>query len=158
MLVLFLGACKVNYSFTGASVSPDIRTVSVAYFPNFAPLAQPTLSQVFTEGVKDYFLSQTSLSLAEKYGDIQFSGEITDYRTDPVAIQQNETAAQNKLTITVKVKYVNTKNEEENFEKTFTRFETYSSSRNLNEVETELIPLIVDQIVQDIFNASLGNW
>lgn len=153
-----LTSCKVNYSFTGASISPDIKTVSIVYFPNYAPLAQPTLSQVFTESLKDYFLSQTSLKLTDKYGDIEFSGEIIDYKTEPMAVTQDETAAVNRLTITVKVKYKNSKDETQNFEKTFSKNETYDSGRNLNDVEPELIPQIVDQIVQDIFNASLGNW
>jgi hypothetical protein len=158
VLLVLLAGCKVNYSFTGASISPDIKTVSIAYFPNYAPLAQPTLSQVFTESLKDYFLSQTSLKLTDKYGDIEFSGEIIDYKTEPMAVTQDETAAVNRLTITVKVKYRNSHDESQNFEKTFSKNETYDSSRNLNEVEPELIPQIVDQIVQDIFNASLGNW
>ncbi len=156
--VVFLNSCKVNYSFTGASISPDIKTVSVAYFPNNAPLAQPTLSQVFTESLKDYFLSQTNLSLVDRFGDIQFEGEIIDYKTEPLAIQQNETAALNRLTISIRVRYTNNKEDNVDFERTFTRFEDYESSRNLADVEAELIPQINDQIIQDIFNASIGNW
>ena len=156
--VVFLNSCKVNYSFTGASISPDIKTVSVAYFPNNAPLAQPTLSQVFTESLKDYFLSQTNLSLVDRFGDIQFEGEIIDYKTEPLAIQQNETAALNRLTISIRVRYANNKEDNVDFERTFTRFEDYESSRNLADVEAELIPQINDQIIQDIFNASIGNW
>lgn len=153
-----MNSCKVNYSFTGASISPDIKTVSVAYFPNNAPLAQPTLSQVFTESLKDYFLSQTNLSLVDRFGDIQFEGEIIDYKTEPLAIQQNETAALNRLTISIRVRYTNNKEDNVDFERTFTRFEDYESSRNLADVEAELIPQINDQIIQDIFNASIGNW
>ena len=148
----------MNYSFTGASISPDIKTVSVAYFPNNAPLAQPTLSQVFTESLKDYFLSQTNLSLVDRFGDIQFEGEIIDYKTEPLAIQQNETAALTRLTISIRVRYANNKEDNVDFERTFTRFEDYESSRNLADVEAELIPQINDQIIQDIFNASIGNW
>lgn len=155
---LLIFGCKVNYSFTGASISPDIKTVSIDYFPNYAPLAQPTLSQVFTERLRDYFLSQTNLQLVDEFGDLQFSGEIVDYQTRPLAIQQNETAALNRLTIKIKVKYVNTKDESQNFERTFERFEDYDSSQPLSNVEDQLISDINDQLVQDIFNASVGDW
>lgn len=158
LFALFLTGCKVNYSFTGASISPNIKTFSVALFPNYAPLAQPTLSQVFTESLKDYFLSQTRLTLVDKYGDLQFEGEILDYNTSPQAITSGETAALNRLTITVNVRFVNTTDEKQNFEKKFTRFAEFQSSQNLAAVESTLISEINDQIIQDIFNASVGNW
>src|ERR1041385_3718016 len=108
---LFLAGCKVNYGFTGASVSPDIKTFSVRYFPNNAPVVSPTLSQTFTEKLKDKIVSQASLSHTDKQADLIFEGNITGYAIQPIAIQANETAAQNRLTITINVKFTNTKDQ-----------------------------------------------
>lgn len=154
-----LAACgSVKYSFTGASFTPDTKTVSILYFPSYAPLAKPTLSQTFTEGLKDIFINQTNLSLVESNGDLQFSGDITDYKTAPIAITSGETAALNRLTITVKVKFVNTKDDQRSFESSFTRYADYDSSQNLSDVEDELISNITTQLIQDIFNKAASNW
>ena len=137
-LSLFIQGCGV-YSFTGASSSPDIKSVSVAYFPNRAALMLPSLSQVFTEKMKDKFVSQTNLTLVKSSGDLQFEGFISDYNTAPTAIQGNEQAALNRLTITVSVKFTNLKDEKQNFESVFSRFSDYDSRSNLAQVEQDLI-------------------
>ena len=149
--------CKV-YSFTGASISPDIKTVSIALFPNRASMIQPSLSQVFTEKLKDKFVSQTNLSQVKTGGDLQFEGYISDYVSMPTAIQGNEQAALNRLTITVKVKFVNTKDEKLSFETSFSRFTDYDARKNLASVEVELINDICTQLVEDIFNRAVINW
>jgi len=157
MLLAFISACGV-YSFTGASISPEIKTVSISYFPNRATTIQPSLSQVFTEKMKDKFVSQTTLTLTNDPGDLQFEGYITDYFTQPTAIQGNEQAALNRLTINVKVKFVNTKDEKQSFETSFSRFADYDSQQNLALVETDLINEICNQLVDDIFNKAVINW
>ena len=154
--LLMLNAC--NYSFTGASISPDIKTISIQYFPSYASLSPPTLSQTFTEALKDLFIRQTSLTLVTRNGDLQFEGQITGYSTAPVAIQANDNAASNRLTISVDVRFVNTQDPTQNFETTFTRFEDYQSNQDLNAVEDQLIQSINEQLVQDIFNKSVSNW
>ncbi|MFH1320962.1 MAG: LptE family protein [Bacteroidota bacterium] len=158
LTVFLLNACKINYSFTGASISQEVKTVSIQYFPNNAPLVQPTLSQALTEALKDKFLSETNLTLLENFGDINFEGSITGYSVRPIAIQANETAAQNRLTITINVKFTNTKDEKQNYETNFTRYADYLSSKNLSEVEEEKIKEIDDQLVEDIFNKAMVNW
>ncbi|MFN4233966.1 MAG: LptE family protein [Bacteroidia bacterium] len=157
---LFFESCKISYSFTGASISPDIKTVSIKTFQNNAPLAQPTLSQSFTESLKDIFITQTNLTLIEKGGDLQFEGKITGYNVTPVAIQGNQvsTASLNRLTITVLVKFINTKDEKQNFEQSFSRFADFDASKNLASVENELIKDINSQLSQDIFNRAVTNW
>ncbi len=156
--LLLFSSCKVNYSFTGASISPDIKTFSVKYFTKTASLGPPSLSQNFTERLKDKFISQTSLTSVEKDADLIFEGAITNYSIAPIAIQPNEQAAQNRLTITVNVKFTNLKNEKQNFESSFSRYADYSSARNLTEVEDVLIKDINDQLVDDIFNKAVINW
>lgn len=158
ILGLMQGACSVKYSFTGASISPDVKTVSVAFFQNLAPIVNPTLSSYFTEELKNRFVTQTRLNLVSEFGDLNFSGEIRNYEVSPVAIQGNETAAQNRLTITVRVKFVNMKDAEQNFDKTFSHFADYDSRLQFNSLEAELVREIVDKLVEDIFNSSVANW
>lgn len=158
MLSLLYGTSCGTYSFTGASISPDVKTFSVQYFPNRAQLVQPTLSQAFTEKVKERFIAQTSLNQVEKDGDLQFEGYISDYKTSPVAIQGTQTAALNRLTISVLVKFTNTKDDKQSFETTFTRYVDYDSQRSLSEVELTLINEINRQLVDDIFNKAVSNW
>lgn len=157
-LVLGTSSCKINYSFSGASVSPDVKTVSIQTFRNNATLAPPTLSQSITESVKDIFTSQTNLGIVSSGGDLNFEGEITNYITSPVAIQSNDQAALNRLTITVSVKFTNAKDEKQNFETTFSRYADYSSSQSLPAVQESLIEEINKQLTQDIFNKAMINW
>lgn len=156
-LALVVG-CKIQYSFTGASISPDVKTVSIATFPNVAPLVNPSLSSGFTEALKEKFVTQTSLALQNYAGDLDFSGEITGYEVAPVAIQGNETAALNRLTITVKVKFVNNKDEKANFERNFSFYEDYAATQAFTDVEQSLVTTIQAKLVDDIFNAAVANW
>lgn len=161
LLIAVLAAssgCKVNYSFTGGSIDPKIKTISIQFFPNNSPLVQPTLSQSFTDALKDKFSSQTKLALVKKDGDLNIEGAIIGYSTQPVAIQANQTAAMNRLTITVNVKFTNNINDKQNFEQTFSRYEDYLSTQNLPAVEATLIKDINDMLVEDIFNKTVANW
>ena len=148
----------MGYSFTGASVSPAVKTVSILYFTNNAPLVAPTLSRVLTNSMRDYFTSHTSLNLVERNGDINIEGSITGYSVQPVAIQGNETAALNRLTITISVKFTNKTDEKQNYETTFSRYQDYPSSNDLNNVQDDLITLIDEQLIQDVFNKAVVNW
>lgn len=143
---------------TGASVSPDIKTVNIRYFTKTAALGPPSLSQTFTERLKQKFINETSLNIVSAAADLTFEGAIVSYNITPQAIQSNETAARNRLSITVNVKFTNIKDEKQNFETTFTRFADYPSSSNLVAVENELITDINDQLVTDIFNKAIINW
>jgi hypothetical protein len=155
---LLSSGCKVNYGFTGASVSPDIKTFSVKYFPNNAPVVNPSLSQFFAEKLKDKVISQASLSHSDRQADLIFEGSITGYSIQPISIQTNETAAFNRLTITVNVKFTHTKDEKQNFETSFSRYADYDSQKNFATVEQELVSAITEQLVDDIFNRVFINW
>ncbi len=156
-LTFLLSGCGI-YSFTGASIPPEAKTVSIKYFPNNASLVEPTLSQIFTDALKDKFVSQTTLILVQKNGDLRLEGEITGYSTKPIAITGDQTAALNRLTITIKVKYVNTFDETKNFESPFNRYEDYPSSKNLSDVQETLITQINEMLIEDIFNKAVVNW
>lgn len=158
-ILLFISeGCTIKYSFTGAAISPEIKTISVQYFQNRASLVNPSLSQDFTEALKDKFTSQTNLELTNDVGDLNFEGEITGYDTKPISIQGNETAAQNRLTITIKVKFTNAIEPDNDFESSFSAFEDYSSDKSLDEVEGTLIPDILAKLTEDIFNKSVAKW
>jgi hypothetical protein len=147
----------VNYSFTGGDPGAA-RTMSVELFQARAPLATPLSAQVFTETLRDLLLAQTPLRLAQNDGDVQYSGSIIAYDVQPVNIQASETAALNRLTITVSMVYVNTTDPRKNAEATFSRFADYPSSQDLVQVEESLVQEISRQLAQDIFDRTLGNW
>lgn len=155
--LIYLSGCRV-YSFTGASISPEVKSVSVDFFPSYAPLAPANMPQTFTEALRELFVSRTNLDLLTKNGDIRFEGYISSYQTRPVAIQGNETAAKNRLTVTVNVTYTDTKDEAKSFEKSFTRFADFDATQNLTEVEQSLVAEINEQLILDIFNEAVVNW
>lgn len=157
VLLSLLAGCGV-YSFTGASIPPGAKTISIAYFVNNAQFVEPTLSQSLTDALRDRFLSQTSLDFVSSDGDFQLEGIITEYSTRPVAIQGDETAALNRLTIQVRVKFTNLVDPAKDFETSFSRFEEYSSNQDLSAVKDQLILLINEALVDDIFNKAVVNW
>ena len=147
-----------KYSFTGTNLSPLIKTFSVYYFPNRAKLVNPTLSQTFTENLKEKLQRQTSLSELQENGDLEFEGQITDYFIQPMTIQKDDLAGQNRLTISVRLKYTNNKDPDLSFDKTFTAFEDYPNEQSLSDVEDALVPEIVNKLLEDIFNATIAIW
>jgi hypothetical protein len=155
-LAVFCQGCGI-YSFSGASIPAEAKTVSVDYFPNHAQLVNPLLSDNLTTALRDAMNSQTTLDLIETGGDLAFEGEITDYRTTPVAIT-GQTAAMNRLTITVKVRFSNRIDDTKDFEQSFSRYEDYPSNQDLMSVQEALTATIVEQLVEDIFNKALVNW
>ncbi len=158
MIMVFLPSCRVSYSFTGASISASVKTVTIHYFTNNAGLVVPTLSRTVTDALRDYFTSQTNLVQVDRDGDLLLDGSITQYSVMPVAIQGNETAAMNRLTIQVNVKFTNKTDSKQNWESIFSRYQDYSSSYNLSSVQEGLIKDITEQLVQDIFNKAVVNW
>ena len=156
--LMFFASCQIKYSFSGASIPPDAKTVSVAYFPNNALLVAPILSSTLTDALQDRFSRQTRLTLVPEGGDLAFEGEITGYSSTPASISGDEVAVMNRLTITVKVRFTNSLDPNLNFNRSFSAFQEYNSSRLLQEVEPQLIPEIVEMLVEDIFNAAVSNW
>ena len=157
---LLLAGCgyKVNYSLSGASIPPDAKTFSVAYFPNNAPMVAPILSSTLTDALRDKFTRQTRLTQVDEGGDFAFEGEITGYTSTTASVSSDDYALLNRLTITVKVRFTNALDEKMSFNRTFQAYEDYDSTKLLTEVEGELIPQIVDKLVTDIFQASASNW
>ena len=152
-----LSACGI-YSFTGASIPKNANTFSVNYFTTNITNYPSSLNHLITEGLKDLLLSQTNLSLTELESDLIFSGNITKYKITPIAIQANEIAGKNRLTIELKVNYKNNLNKKLNFDSVFSRYRDFNTSENLSDVEDILIEEIIKEILQDIFNKAFVNW
>ncbi len=152
-----LNACGI-YSFTGASIPAGAKTISVQYFPNNAMLVEPTLSIQFTTALREKFQSQTTLQMLDNGGDLAFEGEIIDFKTSPVAIQNDQTAALNRLSITVNVRFFNKLDPSKEFESKFTQYIDYPSEQDFNSVKGTLIPGIVQIIADDVFNKAVVNW
>jgi hypothetical protein len=162
VLSAILNSCKIGYSFSGATLSPAVKTVFIDYFANRARVINPMLSQTFSEAMKDKFVNETGLSMDRDQGDLEFSGEITGYDVRPLSIQQSaqgqDFASMNRLTVTVKVVFTNNKDHEQDFNTTFSAYYDWESTRSLNEVESSAVEVIVEQLVDDIFNKSVANW
>jgi len=155
--VLLQQSC--GYKLSGASIPPEMKTISVQFFENTASMVVPYLSQDFTEELKNRIRNQTRLSMVRAEGDANLEGRITDYSIRPVAIQGNERAGLSRLTITVNVKYTNVLKPEQSFEQSFTRFQDLDLTRQSLQVqERELIPAINRQLTEDIFNRAFANW
>ena len=155
--LLLISSCGV-YSFTGASIPPEAKTVSVQFFPNRAMLVEPTLSPIFTDLLRDKFTSQTNLEMIERNGDLAIEGEIIGYKTTPVAIQADQTAAQNRLTIIVNARFSNKYEPDKDFETKFTQFYDYNSGDDLNSIKATLIDDLSSALAQDIFDKAVINW
>jgi hypothetical protein len=156
LTVLLIGGCKI-YSFSGATTE-GLKTVSVKYFQNRASIVQPELSQGLTDALIDKCKAQTSLAVVNGLGDANFEGEITEYIARPLTVSADATAAMNRFTITVKVKFTNSVDPDKSFEKSFSRYQDYKSTYDLGDVEDELVKIIIEMIVEDIFNGAFVNW
>lgn len=151
-------SCGV-YSLSGASIPDEMKTVNVDFFENGAPIVVPYLSQEFTESLKDRIRNQSRLSMVRTDADATFEGRITGYSINPTAVQGDNRAGLNRLTITVNVKYTNGLNEKLNFEKSFSRYQDFSMNNGpIQAQEPQLIKDINKMLTEDIFNEAFANW
>ncbi len=152
-----VSSCGI-YSFSGTSIKSDVKTVTINYFGYRAPRVNPTLSNDLTEELKDKFRKMTRLEQVDMDGDMEISGEVTGYDVRATAVTADEVAAQNRLTVSVKIVYTNRRHPEEDFEKSFSAYADYDSMQSLDAVESTLCEQIVDQLTEDIMNATVANW
>ena len=159
LLLIILTSCTISYKFNGAAIDYNTtKTISVAEFPIRAALVYHPLGPAFNEALKDIYTRQTRLSMVKTGGDLQVEGEITGYDLSPQAVTEDAYASQTRLTISVKVRYTNTKNPNLNVDQTFRAYRDFSSSQMLTQVQDELISQIVDELAELIFNATVGSW
>jgi len=161
ILVLTLNGCGV-YNFTGGNVG-TATTFTIPTFQNYATqnpgsTFEPGLERDFTLALQDRILNQTTLDLASSNGDLLYEGEIVEYRISPMSATADQTAAQNRLSMAVKVRFYNKTKEDADFEQRFSFFYDYPANSQLSSVKTEALETIFERITQDIFNASLADW
>lgn len=156
---MVMQSCAISYKFNGASIDySQTKSISVADFPNQAALVYPPLSSELTEGIRDIFSRQTRLEVTRKGGDMELEGEITGYNLTAMAIAADSYAAETKLTITVRVRFTNNKAPEDNFEKTYTAYQTFDSNRLLTDVQEELCATMIQEIAESIYNDTVARW
>lgn len=153
-----LHSCGI-YSFTGTSIQSDVKTVTINYFEYLAPKVNPSLSNQLTEALQEKFIRLTKLELVDIDGDLEIVGAVTGYDVKASAITANEQAAQNRLTVNVKISFVNRKYPEESFDdKSFSAYQDFDATQSLDAVEATLCEDIVEQLCEDIFNATVAQW
>ncbi len=158
-----LWGCRVSYTLSGSSIDDAAMTFSVAQIPNNAQYVAPTLSNDFTIALTERMERQTRLSQVPDGGDLSFEGEITGWLDAPAIVSGNDSgtgagAMTNKLTITVKIRFTNAITPEQNFDRSFTAFAEYPSTSSIMQEEAALIPIIVEDLVNQIFLAATANW
>ena len=159
LTLLFASGCTVKYTLSGASIPPDAKTFSVAYFPNNAPMVAPILSGLLTDELTQRFATRTRLVQVPEGGDFAFEGEIVSYTSTTSSVSSGDYALQNRLTITVRVNFQNAVDQTVSFNnKTFSSYADYDSSQLLIDVQDQLIEEIVEALVNDIYMAAAGNW
>ena len=155
--VAVVSSCWI-YSFSGTSIQPDVKTVTINYFEYKALRVNPSLSNDLTEGLKDKFRKMTRLTQVDEDGDLEITGEVSGYDVRAQAVTAQEVAAQNRLTVSVKISFMNRKYPEEDFEKSFSAYADYDSNNSLDAVEATLCEEIVEKLCEDILNATVANW
>lgn len=155
--VAIVSSCWI-YSFSGTSIQPDVKTVTINYFEYKALRVNPSLSNDLTEGLKDKFRKMTRLTQVDEDGDLEITGEVSGYDVRAQAVTAQEVAAQNRLTVSVKISFMNRKYPEEDFEKSFSAYADYDSNNSLDAVEATLCEEIVEKLCEDILNATVANW
>ena len=157
--VALLSSCSISYKFNGANINyQTTHSISVSDFPNNAPMVNPMLSNMLSEGVRDLYQRQTRLQVLRKGGDLELEGEIVGYDITQGAISTDSYASESKLTVRVSVHFTNNIHPEESFDKTYTAYQTFDASRLLTDVQDELCAIIVTEIAENIYNDTVAKW
>ena len=157
-LMIQYSCFTIRYNTNMASIPVEAKTMSVQFFENRAPIVEATLSQVFTDKLKDYLESNSRLILVNGIGDLDFEGEITGYDSRPVAISAGDIAAQNRFTISVKVRYTNSFDSETDWEMSFSRYQDYPNTETFESAQANYTDDILKLIIEDIYNKAFANW
>lgn len=159
IIIAAIPACKISYKFNGSALDYTVyKTIHVSEFPIRAALAYPPLQQTFENELLDYITRNTRLQIVDGASDLQLEGEITGYSLSPQAVTENALASQTRLTITVRLKYIDNKQESKSIDQTFSAYRDFDSSLMLTDVQDDLCQQISKELVELIFNATLGDW
>ena len=159
LCLLIATACSISYKFNGASIDyTKVKTITISDFTNQASDVNPTLAPEFTEELKDIYIRQTRLEQVTSNGDLALEGEVTGYDFTPMAVKEDALASQTRLTITVRVRYMNNTNPDEDFEQSFSAYREFDSNLMVQQVESSLCAEIIEEIVDQVYNATVANW
>ena len=159
LLLTTVCACKVTYSFNGASIDYNVtKTIQIAEFPIRASYVWGPMQNIFNNELKDIFANHTHLTQVKRNGDLKIEGEITQYQQRNKSVSAEGYSAQTELSMTVNVRFTNNKKHEEDFEQTFTATSTYETTQSLSSVQEELVTQMTKEITEQIFNATVANW
>ena len=159
LCLLIATACSISYRFNGASIDyTKVKTIMISDFTNQASYVNPTLAPEFTEELKDIYIRQTRLEQVTSNGDLALEGEVTGYDFTPMAVKEDALASQTRLTITVRVRYMNNTNPDEDFEQSFSAYREFDSNLMVQQVESSLCAEIIEEIVDQVYNATVANW
>jgi Lipopolysaccharide-assembly len=157
LIIFCLSSCKI-YSFSGTTLSSDLKTITIQNFVMNTAGGPANLTLTFTEKLKEYYQRNTSLKLKPNDADLLLEGSVIGYELTPVSATSSDKAALNRLTIKVEVRFVNTKDDEQSFEKEFSFYQDFPQEQNLSQVEGSLVPKIIDQLVLNIFTDTAAQW
>ena len=159
LCLLIATACSISYKFNGASIDyTKVKTIMISDFTNQASYVNPTLAPEFTEELKDIYIRQTRLEQVTSNGDLALEGEVTGYDFTPMVVKEDALASQTRLTITVRVRYMNNTNPDEDFEQSFSAYREFDSNLMVQQVESSLCAEIIEEIVDQVYNATVANW
>ena len=159
LVVTLFNSCLISYTFNGASIDyAKTKSISIVDFNNVAELVHPPLAQEFSEKLRDKYAKQTRLQLLKNNGDLHLEGEIVGYNLTPMAIGQDSYSAETKLTVTINVRFTNNINTEDDFEKKYSAFQTFDSNRMLTDVQDELLAIMMEDIIDNIYNDTVAKW
>jgi len=159
LLAGVLYSCSISYKFTGTSIDyTRVRSISIKDFPNMAPLVYPPMSQMLTESLIDKYTRQTKLQILRDGGDLDLEGEITGYTLTPQAVKDDAYASETRMTITVRVRFSNQTNPEDDFEQTYSAYETFSNNLSIDEAQDVYCEMIFKEIVDQIYNETVAKW
>jgi len=159
VMLLVVAGCTISYKFNGASINYDIiKTISIENFPNRAVYQWGPMEAMFNNALSDIYVNQTKLQQVPRGGDLMLSGEITAYDQVNKSVSSDGYSSMMQLKMTVNVRFENAKNHSEDFERNFSASREFDASQQLNDVQEELVTQIIDEIVEQIFNATVANW
>ncbi len=159
LFVVILSGCSLSYKFNGASIDYNLtKTITISEFPNQAPLVYPPLEQRFNEELKDLFTRNTRLQFVKQNADLEMEGEIVGYALTPLAVQEDSFASETRLTLTVRMRYRNNKEEGQDREESISAYRNFPADRMLTDVQDQLIGELVKEIADQIFNVTMSNW
>jgi hypothetical protein len=158
LLILQYSCFRGGYSFRGASIPVEAKTVSVQFFENRAPIVEASLSQRVTDALKDYIQANSRLVLVNGVGDLDFEGDITGYDSRPSSISAGDVAANSRFTISLKVRYANSFDSSKDWEMSFSRFEDYPNDQTFEQAQAAYTDDILKLLIEDIYNKAFVNW